>query len=31
MRLPPAFAADNSARVLVVTGTGDRAFCASGD
>jgi enoyl-CoA hydratase len=26
-----AFAADNSARVLVVTGTGDRAFCAGGD
>jgi enoyl-CoA hydratase len=26
-----AFAADDSARVLVVTGTGDRAFCAGGD
>jgi enoyl-CoA hydratase len=26
-----AFAADDGARVLVVTGTGDRAFCAGGD
>jgi enoyl-CoA hydratase len=26
-----AFAADDSTRVLVVTGTGDRAFCAGGD
>jgi enoyl-CoA hydratase len=26
-----AFAADDSARVLVVTGTGDRSFCAGGD
>jgi enoyl-CoA hydratase len=26
-----AFAADDSARVLVVTGTGDRVFCAGGD
>jgi enoyl-CoA hydratase len=26
-----SFAADDGARVLVVTGTGDRAFCAGGD
>jgi enoyl-CoA hydratase/carnithine racemase len=26
-----AFAADNSARVLVVTGAGERSFCAGGD
>ena len=26
-----AFAADDAARVLVVTGSGDRAFCAGGD
>lgn len=30
-RTVSAFAADDSARVLVVTGTGGRAFCAGGD